>query len=150
MRVLGQWMLVCSVSACTSGPVQPSGVAVSAELEATVLRVGDSLRVRVTIANESAEPQRIVGVACQAVVDVYANPGPTRVAVSAPRMCILPTGNTTVPSHGTFTDVLTLATTKRNGGSNALAPGIYLVRGGMPVVGYGMLRSGFVTVTVSP
>jgi hypothetical protein len=149
MRLLRQSIWVLGMAACSTGPVQPVGLHVRIEPSAAVLAAGDSLRVRVTISNESSEPQQIVGVSCQAVVDVYSTSANTRMPVYDLRACIAVAGTTTVPPHGALSDLVTFATTQQNGAANALTEGVYRLQGRMSVLGFGTLRSEYATIAVS-
>jgi hypothetical protein len=123
-------------------------VHVSAEPAAWVLVAGDSLRVRVTISNDSAEPQRVVGASCPGWVEVYATEHSARVAVSDARACLLVAGTTMLPPYGQISDQLVLATTGQTGAANAIPIGQYRLRGRMALLGYGVLWSPYVAVQV--
>lgn len=149
MKLFRQSIWLLGIAACSTAPTAPAGLHVRIEPNATVVAAGDSLRIRATIINESDSPHQIVGLTCQAIVDVFANSTNTRLPVSNGRICTLAAGSTMLPPRGELSDVVAFATTESTGASSALAEGIYRVRARFGVIGYGELRSDYVTVTVS-
>lgn len=144
------WVLAfVACSTAPTAPTEPAGFHVQVEPNAEVIAAGDTLLVRVTITNETPAPQNIVGVTCQAIVEVFPEATSTRLPVYDSRACIAIKGTTTVLPHGTLSDVLRFATTTTPGASNALSAGTYRVQGQFSVSGQGLVRSEFATVTVS-
>lgn len=141
------WVL--ALVACSTAPTEPVGFSIQVEPNAAVIAAGDTLRVRVTITNETSVPQQVAGVTCQAIVEVFPQATSLRLPVYDPRACITIAGTTTVLPHGTLSDVQRIATTATPGASNALSAGTYRVQGQFGVIGQGLVRSEFATVTVS-
>lgn len=149
MKLLRRSILVLGLVACSTAPTAPAGLHIRVEPNASVLTAGDPLRVRATITNESSSAQQIAGLSCQAIVYVFAKSANTQLPVSDPRLCTLIAGTTTLLPHEELSDVLTFATTKTTGTPGALSEGSYRLQAQFAVIGHGLLRSDYATVTVA-
>jgi hypothetical protein len=149
LKLLRQQIWVLALAACSTAPTEPLGFRIQIEPNAAVITAGDTLRVHVTITNETSVPQQIASISCHAIVEVFPQEASAALPVHDSRACPAVAGTTTLFPGSTLADLHRLVTTTTPGTSNALAPGKYRVQAQFGVVGQGLARSDFTTVTVS-